>query len=137
MSSQNISTIKPRVTVIIDNVGDTLVQFKASDARIILKDVLDKEVLDSIVKVYAVRDSIQNNTITLQVDVVKKLQKESENKDQLICNLNNMIKNKDGEILILNHVVKEQKKEIRKQKLLKIASFMGVVLLPILAIIIL
>ncbi len=131
MNSQNTSIKEPRVTVVIDSKGDTIIQFKAADAKIILKDVLDKQVLDTIVKVYVVRDSLQNSTITLQLNVIKNLENENKNKDIITSNLDKVVMNKDSEITKLNVVVEKQKKEIRKQKFLKITAYITGVLIPL------
>jgi hypothetical protein len=42
-----------------------------------------------------------------------------------------IVSNKDKEIVILNDIIKKQKKEIRKQKVLKIMGFSAAVILPI------
>jgi hypothetical protein len=131
MHSQNTLTKEPRVTTIVNSKGDTLIQLKLSDAKIILKDVLDRRVLDSMVNAYSVSDSLKTSTIMLQVSVIKVLQEKSGNQQKLMANLDKIITNKDNEIGLLNNVVKTQKKEIRHQKFLKIVGFITAVVIPI------
>jgi hypothetical protein len=51
--------------------------------------------------------------------------------------LTKVIENKDKEITLLNDVVKQQKKEIIKQKLLKLGGFSGAIILPVITALIL
>lgn len=132
MHSQNISIKEPRVETIINQKGDTLIQMKLADAKIILAEILDKEVVDSLVNVYMERDAINSSTIQLQVKEIKAYQTKSINQEQQIINLEKIMANKDLELSILNEKIKEQKKEIRKQKTYKVLGFISAVILPIL-----
>lgn len=102
-----------------------------SDAKVVLAAVLDKQIADSLLIVYKDRDSLQTNIINLQVSEIRLLQLKSKNQDLLISNLNTIITNKDTEISLLNEIIKKQKKEIRKQKILKVLGYTGSVVLPI------
>lgn len=132
MLSQTTLTKEPRVQTVINQKGDTLIQFQIKDARILLADVLDKQVLDSIVEVYKVRDSISQNQIQLYVKEVRLLQEKSLNKDKENANLNKIIELRNTEIADLNKTIKQDKKEIRKQKFYKVLGFIGAIALPIL-----
>lgn len=132
MLSQTTLTKEPRVQTVINQKGDTLIQFQIKDARILLADVLDKQVLDSIVEVYKVRDSISQNQIQLYVKEVRLLQEKSLNKDKENANLNKIIELRNTEIADLNKIIKQDKKEIRKQKFYKVLGFIGAIALPIL-----
>lgn len=132
MLSQTTLTKEPRVQTVINQKGDTLIQFQIKDARILLADVLDKQVLDSIVEVYKVRDSISQNQIQLYVKEVRLLQEKSLNKDKENANLNKIIELRNTEITDLNKTIKQNKKEIRKQKFYKVLGFIGAIALPIL-----
>lgn len=105
---------------------------KLADAKIILAEILDKEVVDSLVNVYMERDAINSSTIQLQVKEIKAYQTKSINQEQQIINLEKIMANKDLELSILNEKIKEQKKEIRKQKTYKVLGFISAVILPIL-----
>jgi hypothetical protein len=135
MHSQTSSIKPPRVQTIINN-GDTLIQMKFSDAKVILKAVLDGEIADSLLSVYQDRDSLLQKTITLQVSEIRLLELKSDNQEILAKNLNSIITNKDSEINILNDIIVKQKKEIRKQKTLKVIGFIGSVALPIVTLLI-
>jgi hypothetical protein len=132
--SQNISTKDNRVKAIISQ-GDTLIQFKLSDAKLILIDVLEKEKLDSLVCYYEVNDSLKDVTVALQYSMIRDLQTKSAAQLLIEENLNVIIVNKDKEIVLLNDTIKKQKKEIRKQKNLKIMGFTAAVVLPIIVLI--
>lgn len=130
--SQNILKKEPRVQTVINQKGDTLIQFKLSDAKLILAEVLDKEIVDSLVNVYMLRDAINKTTIELQVKEIKALQQKGFNYNQQVNNLEKIVGNKDEELEKLNELIKIQKKEIRKQKTYKILGFTAAVVLPIL-----
>lgn len=127
--SQTIS--KPKVQTLINAKGDTLIQMSLADAKIILSDILSKQVGDSILKVYMHRDTLNKSTIILQLAEIRLIQKKLYNQEQITSNLNRIIANKDKEIVDLNSVIKKQKKEIRKQKFLKIVGFTAAVVIPI------
>lgn len=128
--SQTTST-KNRVTVIVTEQGDTLVQMGYEDARVLLRDVLYYEYVDSLLTVYKERDSLNTQTITLQKEVLMKMGQEKQNLQQMIDNFETIVANKDSELLLKDDIIKQQKKEIRKQKVLKIVGFAGTIILPI------
>lgn len=131
MHSQNTLIKEPRVQTIINQKGDTLIQFNIKDAKILLIDVLDREVLDSLVTVYKQRDSISQNQIQLYVKDVRLLQEKSNNKDIENTNLNKIIELRNTEITELNKTIKQDKKEIRKQKFYKVLALISAIALPI------
>ena len=53
---------------------------------------------------------------------------------QMIINLENILTNKDRELYLKDDIIKQQKKEIRKQKTLKILGFAGSVILPVITV---
>jgi len=105
------------------------------DARVLLKDVLHYEYTDSLLTENKVRDSLNTSTIEMQKDVLMKMGEEKLNLEQMNTNLNEIITNKDKEISLKDDIIKEQKKEIRKQKILKVIGFTAAVVLPILTLI--
>lgn len=130
MNSQ--TSLTPRVITTINTKGDTLISFYLKDAKTILKDVLDKPIIDSLLKEYQNRDSIQTKTITLYLKDIKLLTLKSENQEKQIADLYDIIINKDKEIAIDETIIKKQKKEIRKQKILKVVFMITTVVLPVL-----
>jgi len=133
--SQNSSTNSNRVRTIITSAGDTLVQMHYEDARTLLKFVLHCEYSDSILSVYKERDSLNTRTITLQKEVLMKMGKEKLNLEVMLSNLDEIILNKEKALLLKDNTIKQQKKEIRKQKFLKILGFTGSIILPIVVLI--
>ena len=130
--SQNISTgPKNRVTTTINSKGDTLVTMSYEDARILLRDVLLYEYTDSLLTVYKERDKLNLSTVTMQKDVISKLGNEKLNLEQMVTNLEKVVTNKNTEIGLKDEIIKKQKKEIRKQKFLKIVGFSAAIILPI------
>ena len=127
--SQTIS--KGEVKTIVNDKGDTLVMMNLEDARIILSDLMEYEIVDSLLITYKEKDSLNTNTITLQKDIIVKLTKKSTNQEIQIGNFESVLSNKEMEIKLKDETVKQQKKEIKKQKFLKILGFTGSILLPI------
>lgn len=132
--SQNTST-EDRVKLFINENGDTLVIMDYEDARVLLQDVLEYEYADSLLTVYKERDSLNTKTISLQKEILMAMGEEKMNLKTMNANLEEVIKNKDTELTLKDDVIKAQKKEIRKQKFLKIVGFTGSVVLPILLLI--
>jgi hypothetical protein len=119
----------------INSNGDTLVIMHLEDARIILNDLLEYEIVDSLLTVYKEKDTLNTNTISLQKDVIVKLTEKSQNQEYQIENFESILANKNQELQYKDDTIKEQKKEIKKQKLLKLAGFAGSIILPILTLI--
>jgi len=115
--------------VVVNN--DTFIQMKLNDAKVVLRYILDAEIADSLIKVYTLRDSINSNIIALQVNNIHDLQAKCANRDEKVTNLNTLLNNKDIEIADLNNIIKKQKKEIRKQKIIKTLALVGDVVLPV------
>lgn len=132
MHSQIIS--KPRVQTLINAKGDTVIQMSLADAKIILVTVFDKQYADSLISVYETRDSLNSSTITLLKKDLDLYRTKNNNLEQVLLNDTQILVNKDTEIDLLNKTIKLQKKEIRKQKVLKILGFTAAVVLPITAI---
>ena len=130
MNCQSISTSTSKVQCVVVN-NDTLIQMKLSDAKIVLGYILDGEIADSIVNVYKVRDSINTDIISMQLNQIQALQTKCANRDEKIKNLDTLLKNKDVEVADLNATIKQQKKEIRKQKIIKTLALVGDVVLPV------
>ena len=132
---QNIS--KGEIKTIVNSQGDTLIMMRLSDAKVILSDLMEFRYVDSLLSIYKLRDSLKTSTITMQKDVIDKLIQKSNNQDTQLTNFQSILSNKDQEITFKEDVIKSQKKEIRKQKVLKIIGFAGSVVLPIITLIIL
>jgi len=128
--SQTIS--KGEVKTLVNEAGDTLVMMNLEDARIILSDLMECEIVDSLLSVYKEKDSLNTSTITLQKDIIVKLTQKSDNQQLQINNFESILANKDEEVKFKDETIKQQKKEIRKQKFLKILGFTGSIVLPIL-----
>ena len=132
--SQTIS--KGEVRTIVEN-GDTLVIMNLEDAKVILNDLLEYEIADSLLTVYKEKDTLNTNTITLQKEVIFKLMEKSDNQQSQIDNFQQILDNKNSELGMKEDTIKQQKKELRKQKFLKFLGLGGSVILPIIAILIL
>jgi hypothetical protein len=103
---------------------------RIDDAKLILTDVLNYEIADSIIKQYEAKDAESSKVILLQKEAIVKLIEKNENQEQQLALLNRIISNKNEEIEILNNIIIDQKKEIKKQKMLKIIGFTSAVILP-------
>lgn len=125
-NSQTTSTTEPnRVQIFISNSGDTSVIMSIEDAKYLLEDVLSYQYTDSLLNEYKKQDTLQNDKITFQMELI-----------------NNLTTNKVNSVLIINKLervngnnttlIDSLNKEIKKQKRLKILGFTGSIVLPIL-----
>lgn len=130
MNSQTTLEDTKKIETVVIN-GDTLIQIPLSSAKIILQSVLENEVADSLLTAYVFKDSVNTNIIEFQTSTIRLLQEKSNNQEQLNQNLNLIIQNKDLEIEMLNEIIREQKRYIRKQKIIKAVSLVGNIVLPI------
>lgn len=131
MLSQSTLTEKNRVQVIVNEKGDTLIQMSLDDAKIILTSLIEKDITDSILAQYIVKDSINTNIILIQSSKIYFLNEKINNLESIIENCKTILYNKDSEIAIMNEIMKKQQKEIKKQKRLKIIGFISAAVLPI------
>ena len=131
------TTSKGTIESVVNKDGDTLVIMSLSDAKLILSDLLEYEITDSLLNVYVERDSLNSEKIILKDSIIEKLNLQNKNKDEIIKNLNTIIINKIKEIEYKNLTIEDQKKEIKKQRNLKRLGFVGSVVLPILTLILL
>ncbi len=130
MHSQNTLKTEPRVTV-VNTKTDTLIQVKVNDAKILLKDVLDKVVCDEMVVKLNDLDSLRIETILYQTNKIEVLENKISNQAMMVGNLEAVLQNKDTELALLNDIIKKQSREINKQKVFKIAGFSLALALPI------
>ena len=137
LPSQSQIISKGEVKTTVNENGDTLVIMHLEDARIILTDLMEYEVVDSLLLVYKEKDSLNTNTISLQKEIIVKLSQKSENQQLQIDNFQSILDNKNSEITLKEETIKQQKKEIRKQKFLKVVGFAGSVILPIITLLVL
>jgi hypothetical protein len=133
--SQTIS--EGKIESVVNENGDTLIVMSLSDAKLILTDLLEYEITDSLLNVYIERDSLNQNKIFIKDELIKKLELQNGNKDKIIENLEVIVENSKEIISLKDKTIEEQKKEIRKQKNLKRLGFVGSVVLPIVTLILL
>jgi hypothetical protein len=105
------------------------------DAKVILGELLEKNITDSLLKVYTKTDSLNKNFINIQKEKINVLTEKNRNSETTITLLNTLLANKDKEIESLNEKVDDQKKELFIQKVLKFIGFAGCVILPVLTVI--
>ena len=127
--SQTIS--KGEVREIINTRGDTLILMHLEDARMVLSDLLEYEVVDSLLTVYKNKDSLDSNILSMHKDVIVKLTQKTNNLQSIVDNFEQILSNKNAEIEFKDKIIKAQEKEIKKQKRLKIVGFIGSVIIPI------
>ena len=129
--NSQITLKKGQVKTFVSDNGDTLITMRIEDAKLILIDILNYQIADSIISQYEAKDKESLKIITLQKNVIDKLYKQIANDELRIGALEAVIKNKNEEIAFKDDVIKKQKKEIRKQKTLKILGFSGAIILPV------
>ena len=86
---------------------------------------------------YKERDSLNTQKIVFQKSQLDILAEKNLNLQQMLENFNEIVSNKDKENELLLNTIKQQKKEIRKQKFLKVIGFSAAVILPILTLLVL
>ena len=131
------TTLNGTIESVVNKDGDTLVIMSLSDVKLILSDLLEYEITDSLLNVYVERDSLNSEKIILKDSIIEKLELQNKNKDEIIKNLNDIITNKIKEIDYKDLTIEEQQKEINKQRNLKRLGFVGSVVLPIITLILL
>jgi hypothetical protein len=102
-----------------------------NDGKSILSDVLRCEILDSMVTEYENKDKANTTIITTLKEIETKQGQQIEILEKQVLNCEKIVSNKDEEISLRNQIINEQRKEIRKQRLLKIAGFSGSIILPV------
>ena len=135
VASQTIS--KGEIKSIVNKEGDTLIIMTLEDSKLILSDLLQCEITDSLLNVYIERDSLNSKKIILKDEIIEKLKLKDKNSEEQIKNLTTILGNKDKEISLKNETIEDQKKEIKKQRNLKRLGFIGSIALPIITLILL
>lgn len=135
VASQTIS--KGEIKSIVNKEGDTLIIMTLEDSKLILSDLLQCEITDSLLNVYVERDSLNSEKIILKDEIIEKLKLKNKNSEEQIKNLTEILDNKNQEISFKDQIIKDQKKEIRKQRNLKRLGFIGSIALPIITLILL
>lgn len=131
------TTLNGNIESLVNDKGDTLIVMPLEEAKMLLTDLLECEVTDSLLNIYVERDSLNKEKIILKDNIIEKLKLQNQNTENIIKNLEEIVGNKDEEISLKDKTIKEQKKEIKKQINLKRLGFIGSIVLPILTLIIL
>ena len=131
------TTLNGNIESLINDKGDTLIVMPLEEAKMLLTDLLECEVTDSLLNIYVERDSLNKEKIILKNNIIEKLKLQNQNTENIIKNLEEIVGNKDEEISLKDKTIKEQKKEIKKQRNLKRIGFIGSIVLPIVTLIIL
>jgi len=101
------------------------------DAKLILGDIMEYQIADSIIRSYQEKDSVYKETIKLNKTQIEKLTQKTILLEEVITNLEALSDNKDKIIEIKDETIELQKQEIEDQKRLKKLGFVGCVVLPI------
>ena len=131
------TTLNGNIESLVNDKGDTLIVMPLEEAKMLLIDLLECEVTDSLLNIYVERDSLNKEKIILKDNIIQKLKIQNQNSENIIKNIEEIVGNKDEEISLKDKTIKEQKKEIKKQRNLKRLGIIGSILLPIVTLIIL
>ena len=131
------TTLNGNIESLVNDKGDTLIVMPLEEAKMLLTDLLECEVTDSLLNIYVERDSLNKEKIILKDNIIQKLKLQNQNSENIIKNIEEIVGNKDEEISLKDKTIKEQKKEIKKQRNIKRLGFIGSILLPIVTLIIL
>ena len=129
------TTLNGNIESLVNDKGDTLIVMHLDDAKMLLTDLLECEVTDSLLNVYVERDSLNKEKIFLKDGIINKLKLQNQNSETIIKNLEELLNNKEEEISLKDGIIETQKKEIKKQRNLKRVGFISAVVLPILTLI--
>lgn len=127
---------KKPVSVFVNEKGDTLIQFNnLSDAKLVLGDLLDKEVMEKLLNKYENKDQIKTAIIILQTKEIINLQKENENNKLILTNYKLIELNNGKEIEQLKKDIKNKDKKIRNLKIFNRIGYSLAIALPIITLI--
>lgn len=126
-SSQNTSNVESNS----DSVESDTITLKLhrDDAKLILNDLLNYEITDSLLESYIEKDSINMQIINEKNIIITSLEEDVKDLKIITNKQTEIILNKDLEIEILN-------KEVKKQKRHKIFAIVGACFTPILTLLI-
>ena len=136
-SQDTLTKRTDRVFTYVNEFGDTMVSMSVEDAKIILEDILKYEYTDSLLQAYKEKDSLNIQKNIKQESIILKLSELTTNQREIIKNLEEVVKNKNNENEFKDNIIDQQRKEIKKQKILKKLGFTGSIILPILVLILL
>lgn len=112
----------PRGTLIgtTDALGNLYLHMHVEDAKLILTDLLDYElIVDSILPEYERKDSLHNRVITLNLTKIAELQLQSDNQKEQLKNLNAIIDNVKEINGFKDLTVENAKKAVKTEKIKK------------------
>jgi len=112
----------PRGTVIgtTDTAGNLYLHMHVEDAKLILTDLLDYElIVDSILPEYERNDSLHTKAIVLNIAKIKELQLQSDNQVEQLKNLNSIIDNVKEIDGFKDLTIENAKDVIKKEKIKK------------------
>lgn len=136
-SQDTLTKRTDRVFTYVNEFGDTMVSMSVEDAKIILEDILKYEYTDSLLQAYKEKDSLNIQKNIKQESIILKLSELTTNQREIIKNLEEVVKNKNNENEFKDNIIDQQRKEIKKQKILKKLGFTGSIILPVLVLILL
>jgi hypothetical protein len=120
------------VKTLVTPQGDTLIQMKVQDAKVILTILKECELTDSLVTLYKIETIDKTNMLNIQSETIKILQSKDTNNLKIVKNLNKVVENKDTEIKGYKSDIIKKDKQIKVQKTLKTIGFIGCIILPFL-----
>lgn len=136
-SQDTLTKRTDRVFTYINEFGDTMISMSVEDAKIILEDILKYEYTDSLLQAYKEKDSLNIQKNIKQESIILKLSELTTNQKEIIKNLEEVVKNKNNENEFKDNIIDQQRKEIKKEKILKKLGFTGSIILPVLVLILL
>ena len=105
------TTLNGNIESVVNDKGDTLIIMHLEDAKMLLTDLLECEITDSLLNVYIERDSLNKDKIILKDDIINKLKLQNQNSETIIKNLEELLNNKDEEISLKDDIIETQKKK--------------------------
>ena len=94
------TTLNGNIESLVNDKGDTLIVMHLDDAKMLLTDLLECEVTDSLLNVYVERDSLNKEKIILKDGIINKLKLQNQNSETIIKNLEESLAIVTGKHLI-------------------------------------
>ena len=81
------TTLNGNIESLVNDKGDTLIVMPLEEAKMLLTDLLECEVTDSLLNIYVERDSLNREKIILKDNIIQKLKLQNQNSENIIKNL--------------------------------------------------
>jgi hypothetical protein len=93
--NSQITLKQGQVKAFVNNIGDTLITIRFDDAKLILTDIINYQITDSLIELYQLKDIENSKIISAQKEIILNLNNKILNHETINYNLETIVKNKD------------------------------------------